>query len=84
MIPVGGNQPLLLVVAAIFGVALLWLLISSSRSRRDSGFAPKSVLRRQLSAKAVLQATDIRPSLTAVSRDSSASTVNLAKSTRTS
>ena len=84
MIPVPGDQPLLLVVAAICGVVVLWLLIISSRARRDHGFASKSTLRRQLSAKAVLRATEIRPSLTAPARDSSPTSVSLSKSTRPS
>jgi len=84
MIPVSGDQPLLVAAAAICGVVMLWLLISSSRARRDHGFASKSTLRRQLSAKAVLRATEIRPSLTASVRAPSPTSVSLAKSTRPS
>lgn len=51
-------------LAAVFGVVLLALWISSSRSRRNAGFATKSQLKRHLSAKATVKATEIRPSLT--------------------
>ncbi|MFJ8385584.1 hypothetical protein ACIQ9Q_13930 [Streptomyces sp. NPDC094438] len=51
-------------VVAVCGIAFLALWITSNRSRRNAGFASKAVLRRQLSAKAVLRASEIRPSLT--------------------
>lgn len=50
-------------VSALCALALLGLWISSTRSARNAGFASKAQLRRQLSAKAVLRATEIRPSL---------------------
>ncbi|MET8980948.1 hypothetical protein ABZX85_35635 [Streptomyces sp. NPDC004539] len=50
-------------LAALCALALLALWVSSVRSRRNAGFASKAQLRRQLSAKAVLRATEIRPSL---------------------
>ncbi|MEU6669214.1 hypothetical protein [Streptomyces sp. NPDC046727] len=55
------HAPYALVI--VCGIALLVLWIASNRSRRDAGFASKAHLRRQLSAKAVLRATEIRPSL---------------------
>lgn len=51
-------------VVAVCGIALLALWITSNRSRRNAGFASKAVLKRQLSAQAVLRASEIRPSLT--------------------
>jgi len=50
-------------LAALCALALLTLWVSSVRSRRNAGFASKAQLRRQLSAKAVLRAAEIRPSL---------------------
>ncbi|MFB6533071.1 hypothetical protein ACFCY8_13195 [Streptomyces noursei] len=54
---------ILYAVVAVCGLALLVLWIASNRSRRNAGFASKSQLRRQLSTKTVLRATEIRPSL---------------------
>ncbi|MEN8656127.1 hypothetical protein ABCR94_37535 [Streptomyces sp. 21So2-11] len=50
-------------VTAVCGVAMLTLWILTNRGRRSAGFAAKSQLRRQMSVKAVLKATEIRPSL---------------------
>lgn len=60
----GGVSLALYAVSAVCGVALVtfWLLLS--RGRRNAGFASKGQLKRQMSAKAVLRATEIRPSLT--------------------
>lgn len=52
-------------VVALGGAGLLALWLTSARSRRNAGFASKAALRRQLSAKSVLRATEIRPGLLA-------------------
>ncbi|MFH8411106.1 hypothetical protein ACH4FX_41010 [Streptomyces sp. NPDC018019] len=62
LIPSGLSLPLY-GLAAVFGVVLLVLWISSGRSRRNAGFAAKSQLKRHLSAKSVVKATEVRPSL---------------------
>lgn len=51
----------LTVVCAVVLVTL-WALMN--RGRRNAGFASKGQLKRQLSAKTVLRASEIRPSLT--------------------
>ncbi|MFE6737545.1 hypothetical protein [Streptomyces tubercidicus] len=51
-------------LAAVCAVALVTVWVLLNRSRRNAGFASKGQLKRQLSAKAVLRATEIRPSLT--------------------
>ena len=51
-------------VTAVCGAALLAVWISTNRKRRNAGFASKRHLKRQLSAKTILRATEIRPSLT--------------------
>lgn len=51
-------------VTAVCAVALVTLWILTNRGRRNAGFAAKSQLKRQMSAKTVLKATEIRPSLT--------------------
>lgn len=51
-------------VTAVCAVALATLWILTNRGRRNAGFAAKSQLKRQMSAQAVLKATEIRPSLT--------------------
>lgn len=51
----------LTVVCAVVLVTV-WALMH--RGRRNAGFASKGQLKRQMSAKAVLRATEIRPSLT--------------------
>ncbi|MFF5655129.1 hypothetical protein [[Kitasatospora] papulosa] len=60
----GGTSLALYAVTAVCAVALgtLWFLLN--RGRRNAGFASKGQLKRQMSAKAVLKATEIRPSLT--------------------
>jgi hypothetical protein len=60
----GGLTVVLYAVVAVCGVALLALWLVSNRNRRNAGFASKAHLKRQLSAKAVLRASEIRPSLT--------------------
>ncbi|GHA19070.1 hypothetical protein ACFOOM_32620 [Streptomyces echinoruber] len=60
-----GDVTLVLYGAVLLcGIALLVLSVVSGRQRRDAGFATKAQLRRHLSAKAVLRAAEIRPSLT--------------------
>ncbi|MFC7928748.1 hypothetical protein [Streptomyces cinereoruber] len=56
---------LLYAVVAILGLPLAVLWIAAKRERKNAGFASKAQLRRHLSAKAVLRATEIRPSLMA-------------------
>ncbi|MFF3157978.1 hypothetical protein [Streptomyces sp. NPDC057910] len=60
----GGLSVVLYVIVAVCGLVLLALWLVSNRSRRNAGFASKAHLKRQLSAKAVLRASEIRPSLT--------------------
>ncbi|MFD7580561.1 hypothetical protein [Kitasatospora sp. NPDC059817] len=59
-----GISVALYAIAAVCAVALatVWLLMK--RAARNAGFADRALLKRQLSAKAVLKATEIRPSLT--------------------
>ncbi|MYX77608.1 hypothetical protein [Streptomyces sp. SID3915] len=59
----GGISLALYAVTAVLALTLvtLWLLLN--RGRRNAGFASKGQLKRQMSAKAVLKATEIRPSL---------------------
>ncbi|WP_149030399.1 hypothetical protein [Kitasatospora sp. MBT66] len=59
-----GMSVALYAVAAVCAVAMatVWLLMK--RGARNAGFADKGLLKRQLSAAAVLKATEIRPSLT--------------------
>ncbi|MGA4842139.1 hypothetical protein [Streptomyces sp. G45] len=59
----GGLSLVLYSAVALCGIALLALSIASSRGHRNAGFASKAQLRRSLSARAVLRATEIRPSL---------------------
>ncbi|MBA0053656.1 hypothetical protein E0L36_23145 [Streptomyces sp. AJS327] len=49
-------------------VTLLAAWIVTARIGRDSGFATKRRLKRQLTAQAVLRATELRPSLTSRTR----------------
>jgi hypothetical protein len=67
-------------LTALCAVALVTLRVLTNRGRRNAGFASKGQLRRQMSAKTVVKATDIRPSLTC-GEDHPARTpaVNLAK-----
>ncbi|MEV0278589.1 hypothetical protein AB0I22_19705 [Streptomyces sp. NPDC050610] len=59
-------RSLSLALFAVVGVCALVFMavrIASARNERDEGFASKAQLKRQLSAKAALKATEIRPSL---------------------
>ncbi|UNZ18181.1 hypothetical protein [Streptomyces sp. 891-h] len=60
----GGILLALYALTAVCAVALVTVWVLLKRSRRNAGFARKGQLKRQLSAKAVLRATEIRPSLT--------------------
>lgn len=51
-------------LTAVCAVALATVWLLTTRGRRNAGFAAKGQLKRQMSAKAVLKATEIRPSLT--------------------
>jgi hypothetical protein len=51
-------------VTAVLALALVTLWSLLNRGRRNAGFASKAQLKRQMSATAVLKATEIRPSLT--------------------
>lgn len=63
LMPTGISLAMYAVTAVCaLGLATLWIL--TNRGRRNAGFAAKSQLKRQMSAKAVLKATEIRPSLT--------------------
>ncbi|GAA1219111.1 hypothetical protein GCM10009665_06420 [Kitasatospora nipponensis] len=59
-----GTSLALYALTAVCAVAMatVWLLMK--RVARHAGFADKALLKRQLSAAAVLKATEIRPSLT--------------------
>ncbi|MFJ6705652.1 MULTISPECIES: hypothetical protein [unclassified Streptomyces] len=59
----GGISLALYAVTAVFALALVTLYFLLNRGRRNAGFASKGQLKRQMSAKAVLKATEIRPSL---------------------
>lgn len=50
-------------IVAVSGLALLFLRHVANRGRRNAGFASKAQLKRQLSAKSALRASEIRPSL---------------------
>ncbi|MEU8887298.1 hypothetical protein [Streptomyces sp. NPDC048442] len=58
-----GFSYLLYGVVVLGGVGLIVLWATAVRTRRNAGFASKAALRRQLSAKSVLRATEIRPGL---------------------
>ncbi|MEW1674894.1 hypothetical protein AB0O47_16835 [Streptomyces noursei] len=60
----GGISLALYAVTAVLALALVTLWFLLNRGRRNAGFASKGQLKRQMSAKAVLKATEIRPSLT--------------------
>ncbi|MCX4549623.1 hypothetical protein OG204_18660 [Streptomyces sp. NBC_01387] len=64
-------------ITSVCGAVLLTLWFLSNRNQRNVGFASKADLKRQLSAKTVLKATEIRPSLEDVPVRTSA--VSLAK-----
>ncbi|MDJ0380815.1 hypothetical protein [Streptomyces sp. G-G2] len=76
----GGISLALYAVTAVCAVALVTLWFLLNRGRRNAGFASKGQLKRQMSAKAVLKATEIRPSLTSDdSRPRRAAGVSFAK-----
>ncbi|WP_327376550.1 hypothetical protein OG393_22875 [Streptomyces sp. NBC_01216] len=76
----GGISLALYAVTAVCAVTLVTLWFLLSRGRRNAGFASKGQLKRQMSAKAVVKATEIRPSLTSDDgRPSRASAVSFAK-----
>lgn len=58
-----GLTVVLYAVCGLFGSALAVMWLVSKREQRNAGFAAEALLRRQLSAKAVVQATEIRPGL---------------------
>jgi hypothetical protein len=60
-----GLTTALYAVVALGGSTILVLWLASNRTRRNAGFASKGQLKRQLSAKAALRASEIRPSLAA-------------------
>ncbi|MFF1420624.1 hypothetical protein [Streptomyces sp. NPDC058280] len=75
-----GVSLVLYAVTAVCGAGLLTVWFMSNRTRRNAGFAAKRHLKRHLSAKAVLKASEIRPSLTRGDNDTArASAVSLAK-----
>ncbi|WP_188302289.1 hypothetical protein [Streptomyces sp. CBMA123] len=59
-----GMSLALYAVVAVCAVALATVWLVTNRARRNAGFADKGQLKRQMSAAAVLKATEIRPSLT--------------------
>ncbi|MEU9120565.1 hypothetical protein AB0C96_12010 [Streptomyces sp. NPDC048506] len=76
----GGITLALYALTVVCAVALVTVWVLLNRSRRNAGFASKGQLKRQLSAKAVLRATEIRPSLTSDDgRPARASGVSFAK-----
>ncbi|WP_424212696.1 hypothetical protein ACN20G_11790 [Streptomyces sp. BI20] len=58
-----GLQTVLYVVVAVVGLAMVAVAVSTARGRRDAGFAPRAVVRRELSVRALGRAKEIRPSL---------------------
>ncbi|MER5969465.1 hypothetical protein ABT112_06960 [Streptomyces sp. NPDC002055] len=50
-------------LTAMSAVALVTVWVLTNRGRRNAGFATKAHLKRHMSAKAVVRATEIRPSL---------------------
>lgn len=59
----GGLSLVLYGVVAVCGIGVVALWVVSNRARRNAGFASKSQIKRHLSAKAVVKAAEIRPSL---------------------
>ncbi|NJQ04042.1 hypothetical protein [Streptomyces lonarensis] len=49
-------------LSALCGLSLIAVWLLGIRDRRNAGFATKRLLRRHMSARAVLQAKEIRPS----------------------
>ncbi|MFJ2818507.1 hypothetical protein [Streptomyces sp. NPDC087294] len=67
-------------LAAVCAAALVTFWAVANRARRNAGFATRSQLKRHLSARTVLKATEIRPSLSSGGdRPARASAVSLAK-----
>ncbi|MCD9880400.1 hypothetical protein [Streptomyces guryensis] len=76
----GGISLALYALTVVCAAALLTLWFLTNRGRRNAGFASKGQLKRQMSARAVLRATEIRPSLArADAPPARASAVSLAK-----
>lgn len=59
-----GTSLVLYALTAVCAVCLLALWFRASRTQRNAGFATKAHLKRQLSARTVLKATELRPSRT--------------------
>ncbi|KUO00058.1 hypothetical protein AQJ67_24660 [Streptomyces caeruleatus] len=59
-----GTALALYALTVVCAVVLVTVWVLMNRGRRNAGFASKGQLKRQMSAKAVLRATEIRPSLT--------------------
>ncbi|MFF3015911.1 hypothetical protein [Streptomyces sp. NPDC057939] len=59
-----GVSVALYAIAAVCAVTMAAVWLVMKRATRNAGFADKGLLKRQLSAAAVLKATEIRPSLT--------------------
>ncbi|WP_157852370.1 hypothetical protein [Kitasatospora sp. NRRL B-11411] len=74
-----GISVALYAIAAVCAVAMVAVWLVMKRSARNAGFADKGLLKRQLSATAVLKATEIRPSLTRGDDDPRRPAANLAK-----
>ncbi|MFE0582312.1 hypothetical protein [Streptomyces sp. NPDC058874] len=74
-----GISMALYAIAAVCAVAMATVWLVMKRAARNAGFADKNLLKRQLSATAVLKATEIRPSLTRGDDDPRRPAVNLAK-----
>lgn len=66
-------------IAAVCAVAMATVWLVMKRGARNAGFADKGLLKRQLSASAVLKATEIRPSLTSGDDHPRRTAVNLTK-----
>ncbi|MEW1721611.1 hypothetical protein [Streptomyces sp. NPDC093109] len=58
-----GISVALYALTAVCAVTLATVWILTNRGRSNAGFAAKSQLKRHLSARTVLKATEIRPSL---------------------
>jgi hypothetical protein len=59
-----GISLILYAITAVCAVGLLTAWVRMNRAQRNAGFATKAHLKRHLSAKTVLKAVEIRPSLT--------------------
>ncbi|MFE4633123.1 hypothetical protein ACFRJ1_07055 [Streptomyces sp. NPDC056773] len=74
-----GVTVVLYAVCGLFGSALAVMWLVSKRDQRNAGFAAKALLRRHLSAKAVTQATEIRPGLLSSTAEQPPAGISLAK-----